>query len=120
MARNGRTKVPNLFRKVPKKRIQAPRGRARRFSLRLACVSFMGFGFVGRVEPWANKKPTSLSAGGFGNLVRVTSFRFCTPTAAAASDVAIHLASPIRRIRTLAMRNAGLQLRLNNHSTAIL
>jgi hypothetical protein len=25
----------------------------------------MGFGFINRLEPWANKKPTSLSAGGF-------------------------------------------------------
>src|SRR6185369_1242984 len=41
MARNGITKVPNLFRNVPKNRIHAPRGSARRFSLRLTFFSFM-------------------------------------------------------------------------------
>src|ERR1044071_10022881 len=41
MARNGNTNVPNLLRNVPINKIHAPRGSARRFCLKLACLSFI-------------------------------------------------------------------------------
>src|SRR4030081_3688951 len=59
------TKVPNLFRNVPKKRIHAPRGSSRRFSARPACLSFISFARVIR----GNKKTHQLFSGGFQNLV---------------------------------------------------
>src|SRR5690242_19319173 len=81
MARNGKTNAPNLFRKVPKKRSHAPRGSARRFSLRLV-VLWSILRSVGSHHK--TKKPIRLSADGFENLfcsLHLPGFQ--TPTAMA-------------------------------------
>src|SRR5262245_32074403 len=62
MARKGRTKAPNLFRNVPKNKIHAPRGSARKSLLKPVLLSVITVSFPAPAV--GNKKPTSLSAGG--------------------------------------------------------
>src|SRR5438552_10001521 len=109
MARNGNTNVPNLFKKVPKKRIQAPRGRAHRSSRRVDWVAFID-----------NKKPTGFSAGGFQKSGGFTLRRICTPTAAVAPDQAGQTTPGSHVVRAGNAHIRRLGLRFHIHRTWLL